>query len=315
MIFYKYSRSVDLIIYLHFLIDFCRIHQTAAFSSKLFLRHHPLGSRTGRVSSGDRRSLPLFSTKRTSESPSVPPNIEFSDFWGTSIRNEVPTGVPCIPSLDPIDGPLPPGAYQIIAGDSHNENDLKPTCRISVAPDLNLKDRGELDPKEIVRNLQRSVDAGFQTLQLASPDSGMQAWGEEEIFGRLWKETPAHVTDYCNVVVPLAIPGVNSVVSTNTIRQSVFDKLARTRGDAIDTLLLERKYGDKTRRIRSRAIAIANTSLNSAFLYCRLRGLALSFGCLGYFDRAATRRLHSIDCRQEHSLQNLEIGSTVRVCD
>jgi hypothetical protein len=142
--------------------------------------------------------------------------------------------------LDPIDGPLPPGAYQI-ADNSHNECDRKPTCRISVAPDLFLKDRGELDPKEVVRNMQRLVDSGYQTMQLSSPDSGMQAWGEEEIFGRLWRETPAHVMDYCNVVVPLAVPGANSVVSTNTIRQAVFDKLGRTGGDAIDTLLLQGK--------------------------------------------------------------------------
>lgn len=253
MIFYRYSRSVDVIIYLHFLIEFCRAHPTAAFSSKLVSRHYPLDSRTEHMvvpSRGyERRSLALFSTKRrpSKSSSPLPPNIEFTDFWGTSIRNEVPpSGVPCDPSLDPIDGPLPPGAYQIIGGGGgddtlHDDYDRKQTCRISVAPDLHLQERGELDPKEVVRNLQRLVDGGFQTMQLASPDTGMQAWGEEEIFGRLYKETPAHVMDYCNVVVPLAIPGVNSVVSTNSIRQAVFDKLSRTGGEAIDTLLLERK--------------------------------------------------------------------------
>jgi hypothetical protein len=264
MIFSRYSRSVDVIIYLYFLIEFCRVYQTAAFSSKLVVvsRHCPLDSRTEeRVvvpTSADRRSLVLCSTKspsKSSSSSTPPPNIEFTDFWGTSIRNQVPSsGVPCVPSLDPIDGPLPPGAYQITGiaancDDSHNNNecnDRKKTCRISVAPDLFLQDRGELDPKEVVRNLQRLVDAGFQTMQMTTPpspnDSGMQAWGEEEIFGRLRRETPAHVMDYCNVVVPLAIPGENSIVSTNSIRQSVFDKLARTGGDAIDTLLLQRKY-------------------------------------------------------------------------
>jgi hypothetical protein len=254
---------VDVIlICLHFLIQFCRVHPTAAFSLKLVSRPCPLDSRKERdvvARSGyDRRSLALFGTKNrpsksspSSKASDAPPQIEFTDFWGTSIRNEVPApGVPCVPSLDLMDGPLPPGAYQIIAGNDDNDAhsqlddyDRKATCRISVAPDLHLKDRGrELDPKEMVRNLQRLVDGGFQTMQLASPDRGMQTWGEEEIFGRLARETPAHVMDYCNIVVPLAIPGANSVVSTNSIRQSVFDKLARTGGDAIDTLLLERKY-------------------------------------------------------------------------
>jgi aryl-alcohol dehydrogenase-like predicted oxidoreductase len=114
-----------------------------------------------------------------------------------------------------------------------------------------------MEPSNVVANMQKFLDAGMASFQLktssssssssssrpgtnADATSGLQEWGEEEIFGRLRKETPAFALRNCHLVVPLHIPGPDAVgtVTALSIRQTVLESLGRTGGDCIDTIQL-----------------------------------------------------------------------------
>jgi aryl-alcohol dehydrogenase-like predicted oxidoreductase len=99
--------------------------------------------------------------------------------------------------------------------------------------------------------MQKFLDAGFTSFQLKSSpigsrrDSskggdGLQEWGEEQIFSRLRKETPAFALRQCHLVVPMEIPNANAAgtVTATSIRKTVLTTLDRTGGDCIDSLQL-----------------------------------------------------------------------------
>jgi aryl-alcohol dehydrogenase-like predicted oxidoreductase len=219
----------------------------------------------------------LHSRRRTSSSRSntfndtaTPPasslsddaTVDHVDFWGTVIRK--PSGVgsgsgsgppPCVPSLDPLDGPLPSGAFLYPASVEHF--DTKPTCRLSVGMDLSHPYR---DSRTLVRSMQKFIDAGLTTFQLASSSTSDEHWGEAELYGRLVLDTPAHVVKDCHLVVPWLVNFPNTikndinnnnnlgdsdngfVVSKQSVREVVLEKLQRTRGDVIDTLQVRCDY-------------------------------------------------------------------------
>jgi hypothetical protein len=221
----------------------CSFQGTAAFSQrssnvKVESRQHDNIRQTSLcVKKKSKASPPEF--------PAASPEIEYSSFWGTTrtIQKKDETTKsknkpPCVPSMDRLDGPLPPGAYQIFGDPSKGISELKPTCRLSVAVDLFLP---VVEPYDVVRRMQRLIDAGFNTFQLASPSRSVQGWGEENVYRRLVQDTPAHVIKDCHLVVPLSTPSANTIVSSTTVREAVLEKLHRIGGDAIDTLQLECK--------------------------------------------------------------------------
>ena len=160
--------------------------------------------------------------------------------------------VPCVRDLDK-EGPLPAGAY---LPHSDPVYDPQSICRLTIAVDLTYgldqKDGdSDMEPSKIVASMQKFLDAGMTTYQLktssstrhnanADATSRLQEWGEEEIFGRLRKETPAFALRNCHLVVPLHIPGPDAVgtVTPSSIRQTVLASLERTGSDSIDTIQL-----------------------------------------------------------------------------
>ena len=55
--------------------------------------------------------------------------VEYKDFWGTSIRSTEVERPPYVPTLDPLWGSLPTGAYEFEADKTW---DPKPTCQIAL---------------------------------------------------------------------------------------------------------------------------------------------------------------------------------------
>jgi aryl-alcohol dehydrogenase-like predicted oxidoreductase len=184
------------------------------------------------------------------------PKSSYSNFWYSVVPKEEEDAsvdrVPCIRDLDK-EGPLPAGAY---LPHSDPVYDPQPICRLTVAVDLTYgldqKDGdSDMEPSKIVASMQKFLDAGMASFQLKTSNnsrrnantdatSGLQAWGEEEIFGRLRKETPAFALRNCHLVVPLHIPGPDAVgtVTASSIRQTVLASLERTGSDCIDTIQL-----------------------------------------------------------------------------
>jgi aryl-alcohol dehydrogenase-like predicted oxidoreductase len=180
----------------------------------------------------------------------------YSNFWYSVVPKEEEDAsvdrVPCVRDLDK-EGPLPTGAYL-----PHSDPiyDPQPICRLTIAVDLTYgldkKDGdSDMEPSKIVASMQKFLDAGMASFQLktssnsrrnanADATSGLQEWGEEEIFGRLRKETPAFALRNCHLVVPLHIPGPEAVgtVTPSSIRQTVLASLERTGSDSIDTIQL-----------------------------------------------------------------------------
>jgi aryl-alcohol dehydrogenase-like predicted oxidoreductase len=182
--------------------------------------------------------------------------IEFVNFWGSKVtldespdafQRKYPRTVPCVPSLDPLDGPLPNGAF---VEEGNAEYDAKASCRISVAvnwgPNNNHNHNNNnnnsnsrktaqttttiCDPNDIVRRLQSCVESGLTTFQLYDQDSqGL------DIVARMKQQTPSYVESHwsINLVVPTIC---NSIQDT---RASVVRLLEQTKGDAIDSLHLE----------------------------------------------------------------------------
>jgi hypothetical protein len=183
----------------------------------------------------------------------------YSNFWYSVVQKEEDDSVdsprvPCVPDLDR-EGPLPAGAYTTHSSDP--VYDPQAICRVTIAVDLTNgldKDRdADMEPSKVVANMQKFLDAGMASFQLKSSSStstrrssnadatsGLQEWGEEQIFGRLRKETPAFALRNCHLVVPLHIPGPDAVgtVTASSIRQTVLASLVRTGGDCIDTIQL-----------------------------------------------------------------------------
>ena len=198
-----------------------------------------------------------------------------TNFWNAvSRKNDIEDGttgsrtvikVPVVPSLD-ADGPLPPGAYHVYGKDQFLP---KPTCILSVAVNLNIPDGEEImDPGQIVDGMQQCIDSGLTSFQLGIPkttrkkaeperkmkdddyiqeqlySSHLQAWGEENVYGKLQKTTPRSVLKACHMAVPFSTPSAlthSSQVNKNSIREAITESLSRIGTESIDTLQLECK--------------------------------------------------------------------------
>lgn len=198
-------------------------------------------------------------TPEPSTQDASPSKSSYSNFWYSVVRKEekdhvVDDRVPYDPDLDR-EGPLPAGAYL-----THSDPvyyDPQAICRVTVAVDLTNgldkdSDYADMDPSQIVGSMQKLLDAGMASFQLKSSSSnrrggtntdassGLQEWGQEQIFGRLRKETPASALRNCHMTVPLQIPGPNAAgtVTAASVRQTVLAALSRTGGDCIDTIQL-----------------------------------------------------------------------------
>ena len=200
----------------------------------------------------DVRSSPLYSATPLEpiSAASKDDKVQYSNFWGTFSPDDFdcddainPSFLPCDPYLDPKDGPLPRGAYQYPPANPTNSDliiPMKPISRLSVAVDVpSSSTSSQYDPDEIVRNLQRYIDGGITTFQLTP--NGETLGGIETLFGGLVQDTPSHVLDCVNLVLPLAVPSKDSVVTESTIRASVLDLLDQVGTEAIDTLQLQRE--------------------------------------------------------------------------
>jgi hypothetical protein len=142
-------------------------------------RHHPLYSRATPSSSSSEKSKP----KKTIH----------VDFWGAKINNnndddDDDGSLPCIPTLDPFDGPLPPGAFGI---QGPPETDPTRMCRVTTIPEY----VGD-DPDETVRRLEQSawmrcrlVSNPFQLVP-SSDDTQKENQDLSWRIGRLHSQTP-----------------------------------------------------------------------------------------------------------------------------
>jgi hypothetical protein len=166
--------------------------------------------------------------------------VQYSNFWGTVMSDGDNDNLilPCDPFLDPKDGPLPKGSYQYPLELANFGLETKPISRVSMAVDMPAVN-SLFDPDEVVRNLQKCIDGGISTLQL-TPTS-MELGGVETLFGGLACDTPSHVLEDVNLVLPLSTPSKNSLVTQSSIRQSVLDLLEQVGNDSIDTLQLQCK--------------------------------------------------------------------------
>lgn len=191
----------------------------------------------------------------TSSTPNRTKKIEFVNFWGsrgttgeeTDEKQIDPRMVPCVPSLDPLDGPLPPGAY---LKEGNLDFDPKSTCRISIAVQYDTGSSSDysksktmgttgragqssttsgIDPNEIVRLLQNCIDCGFNTFQMQ--DQGRQGL---DIVRRMKQQTPSYIETHwaVNMMVP------TTSMSPLVVRQQVVQLLQETRSDALDSLQL-----------------------------------------------------------------------------
>lgn len=201
-----------------------------------------------------RRSAAYFSTATPESSTEGSSSSSFSNFWYSVVQKDDEKDgqdrIPCVRNLDR-DGPLPPGAYLEHCRDTVYES--KPICRVTVAIDLTqgFDTDGDFDVEasEVVIQMQKFLDAGLTSFQLKSSrqgrcvDDSLQEWGEEHIFGRLRKETPAFALKQCHLVLPYEIPGASAVgtVTPASIRKTVLAALDRTGGECIDTLQLSQQ--------------------------------------------------------------------------
>jgi len=171
--------------------------------------------------------------------------IEFSNFWGTKYaaddESNDPRNVPFVPSLDPHDGPLPPGAYML---EGKPEFDAKPTCRITVSVRSGNVDRNIADdPDEVVRKLQTCLDAGFDTFQLHDQSSRSL-----DIVRRMNEDTPSYIQKHWSVSIRAAsmMPSSPDDFANNgsssgksDLRHSVLDLIEQTGSDALDSLQID----------------------------------------------------------------------------
>mmetsp|Transcript_5420 Transcript_5420/g.11200 ORF Transcript_5420/g.11200 Transcript_5420/m.11200 type:complete len:567 (+) Transcript_5420:98-1798(+) len=172
--------------------------------------------------------------------------IQFSNFWGTKYATEDdndstdPRKVPFSSSLDPHDGPLPPGAY---VTEGRPEFDSKPTCRITIAVRSgNTNARIVDDPDEVVKRLQTCVDAGLDTFQLHD-----QTPRSLDIIRRMNEDTPSYVQKHWSIRLKVAstmasLPddsGSNGSTTKSDLRHSILDLVEQTGSDALDSLQVD----------------------------------------------------------------------------
>lgn len=176
-----------------------------------------------------------------------------SNFWYSVIRKDNPDDnnsgmlppVPTVPTLDR-DGPLPPAAYVKLGNPL---NDLKDICRLSVALNLLKRNSGPdeqlIETSDMIRSMQGFIDSGLTSFQIKSSPKYLKSWAEENVYGRLRRETPASVMERCQLTVPLFTPPKESVgvVSAISIRETFLESLSRIGGDSLDNVQLQYQQG------------------------------------------------------------------------
>ena len=181
------------------------------------------------------RAITQISSTRSKQPEETKIEAE-SNFWFNKISTEQvdEDRIPHYPNGIDRDGRLPPPCYRAL-GDATYEP--VPTCMVSVAVDLLMDNRVDsLEPTLIVKKMHRLIDSGFTSFHL----KGLPEWGQEQIYGRLRRETPLSVFRSCHLVVPIKCPEK----SLGDVRDEVMAILARTGTDAIDTIQL--KYNPKS---------------------------------------------------------------------
>lgn len=214
-------------------------HQTTTKCSPSLLRSSPnvfSGSMT--ASRGDDDDETNNRTKQKKDDPKR--IIKYSDFWGTKYSTEDedsasnnPRRIPLVPTLDPNDGPLPPGAY-IVEGKP--ELDAKTTCRISIAVKAGGSKDIMDDPDMVVRRLQACVDAGLDTFQLHD-----QTPGSLGIVRKMNEDTPSYVQKHWSICfrVPRISPEYGGISPKSDLRHSILDLIEQTGSDSLDSLQVD----------------------------------------------------------------------------
>lgn len=257
-----------------------------SFSRK---QRHPVRTSTRRFSTVATNSLFRSTTDRgfNQDKPGVNDGDKIqlirdesrSSFWSTSAQPDQvgeydPSGeriltLPNVPTMD-FDGPLPRGAYRTFGNPSYEP---KPTCLLTVAVDVQPrddKDSEEMNPQVIVKRMQQLIDAGLTTISLRLPDATTTAptmnawcqdWAEENVYGRLLRDTPASALSQTQLVVPMTLPMTSftpddtrktarkgqyddedeAPVTATTIRKTVLGSLQRMGADCVDSLQLQCK--------------------------------------------------------------------------
>jgi aryl-alcohol dehydrogenase-like predicted oxidoreductase len=168
---------------------------------------------------------------------------EFVDFWGTQQRrgddddDDEETALPCVRNLDRQYGPLPsPGAY-LLQGNPELV-DAKRACRLSLG--VQLDEKAEAEPEQVLRELQQCIDAGFQTFQL-QPNNHHNNDDQLKWIAKLRQAMPKYVETHWTLrfEMPAVDTSTTTVLTPTSIRQQVVDLLDRTKSDAIDTLLVQ----------------------------------------------------------------------------
>ncbi len=163
--------------------------------------------------------------------------IEFVDFWGKKIssiddNNTIdPRQIPCVPTLDVRDGPLPRGAYVL---EGSEEFDAKSTCRIAIQVKTGPIDSSD-DADEIVKRLQACIDAGFDTFELPDQTTGM------DIIRRMNEKTPSYINRHWSVdfKIQSISPDANTLSTKSHLRQTILDLVEQTGSDALDSLKVD----------------------------------------------------------------------------
>ena len=175
--------------------------------------------------------------------------------------------IPCVPTLDLYDGPLPtPGSYVV---DGNPSNDPKQTCRIGISVnygDIDSKKKSSVvgrgsssssssssssttrsvDVKGIVDQLHHCIDCGFNTFQFPTQRHGeagaaaVTTNNSDLHLLRLFNQrTPSWISRHWALTLDISsyctATGSSSTLSAN-IRHDVVDLLQRSSSDAIDSL-------------------------------------------------------------------------------
>jgi hypothetical protein len=176
-------------------------------------------------------------TSKPASSPPPKHKIEFVNFWGSKVKTGDdmesinPRKIPCVETLDLHDGPLPPGAY-VMEGKSMYEP--KATCRVALNVQINKKDPTN-DRQEMVRRLQKCIDAGFQTFQMQHQTrQGM------ELIAKMRQDTPSYIETHWSLrhKIPTSFHSRNPHRQQLETRESILNLIAQTRDHALDSLQL-----------------------------------------------------------------------------
>ncbi len=166
--------------------------------------------------------------------------IEFVNFWGTKIssigENDTemtdPRHVPCVPTLDVRDGPLPRGAYVL---EGNQEFDSKSTCRITIDVKTGKIESAD-DANAIIRRLQSCIDAGLDTFRLHDQTAMSLA-----IIRRMNENTPSYINKHWSVGLKMhsISTDANTLSTKSDLRQTVLGLVEQTGGDALDSLTVD----------------------------------------------------------------------------